>query len=42
MIAISILKNDMTLKGLGFDGKHTKYYNELKRAKREKVQEELF
>lgn len=42
MIAISILKNDMTLKGLGFDGKFTKYYDELKRANKTKVQEELF
>lgn len=32
----------MTLKGLGFDGKHTKYYNELKQANKEKIQEELF
>ena len=39
MIAISILKNDMTLKGLGFDGKYTKYYKDLKDMKKEEPEQ---
>lgn len=29
-IAIALLKNDIALKTIGFDGKYTKYYKELK------------
>lgn len=42
MIAISILKNDLTLKGLGFDGKYTNYYKELKSANKDQLQKDLF
>ena len=29
-IAMAILRNDMTLKSLGFEGKHSQYYDKLR------------
>lgn len=39
-----LLKNDLILKGLGFDGKHTEYFDQLKSMKEdeEKKQGKLF
>lgn len=33
-LAISILKNDLLLKGVGFEGKESKWYSALKDKKR--------
>jgi len=44
-IAMSILNNDVSLKKLGFQGKHSDWYSELKRieiSKRQKRQMDLF
>jgi len=34
-IALAILRNDMQLKSLGFSGKESKYYEQLKQIKKE-------
>jgi len=34
-IAIAILKNDMTLKSLGFSGSHSEWYDVLKKERRD-------
>ena len=43
-IAMCLLKNDLLMKGLGFDGKHTEYFDQLKsiRADADRKQDTLF
>jgi len=43
-VAIAILKNDLQLVSLGFNGVHSEYYDSLKSEKkrRESLQEQLF
>jgi len=39
-----LLKNDLLMKGLGFDGKHTEYFDQLKslKADADRKQDTLF